>query len=231
MFSGRLADHFRNLLASVGVGEPARTASEEIRIASEASDPSSLTRARRATDQIASAREPLPSHAGEASDLFLLRAKRAIDLTASEASDLTSLAPSLPQKRELGPGSQPVLSAMAPIAHVGPWPPRRRRGALIENKGAPKSQFSVVQESKPSQELLTIYIEQKQGPSSQFAERAGSGLEAVHQRIKAAWAGYTCAGARISTSISFSVASFFLILPPSRSATRRSASKCNAGPW
>ena len=46
----------------------------------------------------------------------------------------------------------------------------------------------------------------------------------------AAWAECTCAGARISTSLSFSAARVSLILPPSSSAMRRSAPRCNAGP-
>ena len=48
-----------------------------------------------------------------------------------------------------------------------------------------------------NQELLPKYVEKdtKQGPSSQFAERAGCGLKAVLQLRKAARAGYTCAGA------------------------------------
>ena len=49
------------------------------------------------------------------------------------------------------------------------------------------------------------------------------------QQHRVAWAECTCAGARIRISLSFSVARVSLILPPSRSAMRRSASKCNAG--
>jgi hypothetical protein len=76
------------------------------------------------------------------------------------------------------------------------------------------------------------YIEQdaKQGPSSQFAERAGSGLYACPISKESAWAECTCAGARFSIFLSFSVARGSLILPPPRSATRRSASKYNTGP-
>jgi hypothetical protein len=58
--------------------------------------------------------------------------------------------------------------------------------------------------------------------------RAGSGLNAVQQG--AVWAGYTCADAHMGICFSFSVARVSLILPPSRSATRRGASKCNTGP-
>ena len=65
---------------------------------------------------------------------------------------------------------------------------------------------------KPGQEILPKYIEQgvMQAPSSQFAERAGSGLKVLLQQQGAARAGCTCAGARTGTILSFSVARVFL---------------------
>ena len=41
----------------------------------------------------------------------------------------------------------------------------------------------------PSQELVPRHVEQgaKQAPSSQFAERAGSGLQAMPQEHRASW--------------------------------------------
>jgi hypothetical protein len=53
--------------------------------------------------------------------------------------------------------------------------------------------------------------------------------ESFPQQQRAAWAECTCAGARISISLSFSDARDSSILPPLRSATRRSAWKYNAG--
>jgi len=65
---------------------------------------------------------------------------------------------------------------------------RRRGGAELELE---LIQTHIAQEpvlrvevGEPSQELLPKYIEQdaKQGPSSQFAERAGSGLQACNKK-------------------------------------------------
>ena len=77
--------------------------------------------------------------------------------------------------------------------------------------------------AKSSQELLPKYIEQdaKQGPQSQFVERAGSGLKAVPQQQRGAWAEFTSAGVRIGTSLSFSVVKVSSVLPPY--AARRGA--------
>ena len=47
------------------------------------------------------------------------------------------------------------------------------------------------------------------------------------QQQGAAWAECTCPGVRISSFLSFSFARVSSVLPPSRSATRRRASKCN----
>ena len=49
------------------------------------------------------------------------------------------------------------------------------------------------------------------------------------QQQRAAWAECTCAGAHMSIFLSFSIARASSILPLSRSATSRSASKCNTG--
>jgi len=80
--------------------------------------------------------------------------------------------------------------------------------------------------------ILHEHIEQdaKQELSSQFVERAGSGLQASFQQQGAALAECTRAGASISISLSFSVARGSLSLPPSRSATGRSALKFKTGP-
>ena len=62
-----------------------------------------------------------------------------------------------------------------------------------------------------------------------YPERAGRGLHDVPQLQKAARAECTCAPTRIGTILSISNARVSSILTPSRSATRRSASKCTTG--
>jgi hypothetical protein len=88
--------------------------------------------------------------------------------------------------------------------------------------------------NKPGHELLPKYIEQdvKQGPSSQFLERAGSGLQAYlsSKELRGLSVRAQVRVQCICTLPSFSVARVSSIMPPSRSATRRSASKCNTGP-
>ena len=61
---------------------------------------------------------------------------------------------------------------------------------------------------QPSHEILTKYIvhDAKQGALSHFAERAGSGLQAAPQQQGASRAGFPFVGARLSFSLSFSVA-------------------------
>ena len=112
---------------------------------------------------------------------------------------------------EPGPFSPPPCVPMAPLLR-----PRHLH--------AQRSHWGGRHPPKSSQEFPAQYIEQdaKQGPSSQFAERAGSGLKALFQQQRAAWAECTCAGARMSIHILFSVEGGSSVLPPSRSATRRS---------
>ena len=59
---------------------------------------------------------------------------------------------------------------------------------------------------RKSQELLPKYTEHdtKRGASSQFAERARGVLKALPQQQRTSWAGCTCAGAQVSTSLLFS---------------------------
>ena len=93
----------------------------------------------------------------------------------------------------------------------------------VGDRGGQLALSSALGQVKSSKELLPKYIDQdaKQGPSNQFAERAGSGLRAVLQQQEAAWAECTCAGARISIFLSFSVAR---VLSPA-SLTQRDESK------
>ena len=95
-------------------------------------------------------------------------------------------------------------SALPPVYQWHPFcvPVTCMRREAIGGRHPPKS----------SQEFPAQYIEQdaKQGPSSQFVERAGSGLKALFQQQRAAWAECTCAGARMSISLSLSVARVFL---------------------
>ena len=79
-------------------------------------------------------------------------------------------------------------------------------------------------------DITSKFIEQdtKQGASSQFEEWAGDGLQAVPQQHDLRVHVRRCAWGNF---LSFFVARVFSILPSLRSATRRSASKCNAGSW
>jgi len=76
---------------------------------------------------------------------------------------------------------------------------------------------------RQSQELPPKYIKHdaKLGPSSQFAERARSGLQVLLQQHEAAWAECTRAGARICMPHPFSLLRASSILPSLRSATCR----------
>ena len=84
-------------------------------------------------------------------------------------------------RRHTKPAPSQVKSRINPQIHRA----GRQAGAIIR----PSSQF-----------------EEQKLELDQFAERAGSGLLAVLQQQIAAWAECMCAGARISISLSFSVA-------------------------
>ena len=125
-----------------------------------------------------------------------------------------TMAPAPPRHHQLPTKALPAPHGLSvPPKHLhfqGLSPPgHKSQPSHQPHRGTGTAGHTSVPTAPPSQsqELPPVYIEQgaKQGPSSQFAERAGSGLHAALQQQKinarAEWAKCTSTGARVGISL------------------------------